>query len=98
MLAANTELEIGATAAPALGSDPDELSYPLDVQRDEGIDGKDAAGGILAQEAGAVVAADAEGRLGEIIGAEGKEFRTLSNGAGAQSGARQFDHGANEIL
>src|SRR4026207_2089453 len=98
MLAADAELECGTTTAPALSREPHKLPYPFDVERDEGIDRKDAAGGVLAQETGAVVAADAEGRLSQIVGAEGEELGTFGDIAGAKRGARQFDHGADEIF
>jgi hypothetical protein len=44
-----------------------------------------------------IVPADAEGRLGQIVGAEGEELGRLGDLGGAQGRARQFDHRADLI-
>src|SRR6516225_10543859 len=77
MLAADADLQAVPRLAPALNPDLDELADTVAVQRDEWIDLQDALRDIGAQEARRVVAADAVGRLRQIVGAEGEEFRTL---------------------
>ena len=55
--------------------------------------------GIDAEEACGVVAADAESRLRQVVGAEGEEFGALPRSRSAISDrARQFDHGADLVF
>src|SRR5688572_8513487 len=61
MLAANAELQLGTALAPALGGDPHELAHAFDIERNKRVNREDAAGGVFAQETGAIVTADAEG-------------------------------------
>src|SRR5215471_18594999 len=73
MLAANAELELGPSLAPALAGDLDQLAHPLRVQRGERIVLEDATLLVLLQERGRIVAAQPEGGLGEIVRAEREE-------------------------
>src|SRR5580658_419466 len=98
MLTANPELEVSPRFAATLGSDTDEFADAVAVDRHEGIGRQDALRGINTEETRGVVAADAEGRLRQIVGAERKEFRGLRNLAGLERRARQFDHGADLIF
>src|SRR5436309_12167401 len=97
MLAANADLEIGPRLAAARDADLDELADAVAIHRDERIDLQNALGDIDAEESGRVVAADAVGRLREIVGAEREEFRRLGDIACHQARPRQLDHGANLI-
>ena len=45
-----------------------------------------------------IVAAEAEGHLGQVVGPEGEEVGLLGDLAGAQGGPRRLDHGADEHL
>ena len=77
MLAANSKLDVFPRLAPALGRDFDQLADAFAVDRDERVDGENALVGINAEEARRIVARNAENGLGEIVGAEGKEFGGL---------------------
>src|SRR5258708_4881964 len=92
MFAADPNLEAGARLAPARNADLHEFTNALAIERNEGIDLEDALGDIGPEEARGVVAADAVGRLRQIVGAEGEELRGLGDLAGHQAGARQLDH------
>src|ERR1700722_17488234 len=74
VLAADAELEVLAHLAAALARDRDQFADALAIDRDERIDGENALRGVGAEKARGVVAADAEGGLGEIIGAIGEEL------------------------
>ncbi len=97
MFAAQAELEVRARRAAAFDGEADEFAHPLLIQRDEGVLSQDAARLVVAEEGGSVIARDAERGLGEIIGAEGEEFRRLGDFPGLERGARQLDHGADLI-
>ena len=51
-----------------------QFADAIDIERNEGVGLQEALGGVFAEEAGAVVAADAEGGLGQVVGAEGEEL------------------------
>jgi hypothetical protein len=46
---------------------------------------------VARQEAASVVAADAEGSSGQVVGAEAEELRRLGDLRGSQGSARQLD-------
>src|SRR5262249_16543658 len=98
VLAADADLELRPRRAPTLDPDPDELGDALAVDGDERIGCKNSARHIGAEKARRVVATDAEGGLGQIIGAEREELRACGDLAGAQRRARQLDHGADLIV
>ena len=97
VLAADPDLEVGTGLAAARHADLHQFADAVAVDRDEGIDREDALGDIGAEEAGGIVAADAVGGLGQVVGAEREELRGLRDVAGHQAGARQLDHGADLI-
>src|SRR5690242_12933001 len=97
MLAADAELQVLARLAAALGADLHQLADAIAVDRDEGVLLEDALLLILAEEAAGVIARQAEAGLRQIVGAEAEELRRLGDLAGAQNGARQLDHRADEI-
>src|SRR5579883_219369 len=70
MLAADADLELVAHGTPALDTDANELADAFAIDRHEWIRRQDATRHVRAEEARRVVAADAEGRLRQIIGAE----------------------------
>src|SRR6202012_774682 len=74
MLAANADLEVRPRLAAALHADLDELADSFAINRDEGIDLEDALGDVGTEEARGIVAADAVGRLRQIVSAEGEEL------------------------
>ena len=45
-----------------------------------------------------VVAADAEGGLGEVVGAEAEELGLFGDLVGGEGGAGQLDHGAHHVI
>src|SRR5260221_930609 len=98
MLAADAELDVGTRLAAAFAGDLDQLTYAFDIERGEGVVLEDAALLVLLEEARGIVAAEAEGGLGEVVGAEAEELGTLGDMGGPQVGARQLDHGADEIF
>ena len=81
-------------------STPIRISSPTPSRSMEtnGSLGRIAARHVGAEKARGVVAADAEGGLGQIVGAEGKELRGLGDLGGAQRRPRQLDHGADLIV
>src|ERR1051326_7156252 len=70
VLAANAELDIGPHLLPALDRDAHQFAHAVAIERDERIDRQDALARVDAEEARRVVAGNAEGRLGELVGAE----------------------------
>ena len=74
MLAADADLEIGSGLAPARDADLDQFADTIAIDRDERIDLEDALGDISAEESGGVIAADAVGGLGQVVGAEREEL------------------------
>src|SRR5438105_57634 len=77
VLAADAELGVGALGAAALGGDADQVADALLVEADEGVLLEDALVDIGVEEPPRVVAADAEGCLGQVVGAEGEELGVL---------------------
>src|SRR3546814_269283 len=97
VLAADAELDVGARFAPAFGREVDQLPDAFDVEADERVGQEDALVDILRQEAARIVAADADRRLRQVVGAEREKLRRLGNLARHQRGARQFDHRSDQI-
>ena len=76
----------------------DQLADALDVEADERVAREDALLDIDGQEPAGIVAAEAQGGLGEVVGAEAEELGLLGDLAGAQGGAGQLDHRADQIV
>ena len=89
-------LSSGLRRSTALDRDLHQLSHGR-VEGDEGVVLDDSLVGILAEEAAGIVAAQAERRLSQIVGAEGEELRALADLAGHEAGSRKLDHGADRI-
>ena len=98
VLAADADLQLRAHLAAALDADAHQFTDALLVDRHERIGRQDPARGINAEEARGVVARNAERRLRQIVSAEREELRRLGDLAGHQTGARQFDHGADVVI
>ena len=98
MLAADTHLDARTRCPTALGSDADQVADAVLVEADKGIGLEDALVHIGLQEPAGVVAADAEGGLGQVVGAEAEELGVFGQVGGAQCGAGQFDHGADKVF
>src|SRR5690349_22467108 len=77
MLAADAELDIRPLGPAALGGQPYKITNAVLVETDEGVLLEDALLDIGVEEPAAVVAADAEGGLGQVVGAEGEELGVL---------------------
>src|SRR5262245_34476738 len=97
VLAANSDLELGARLAPALDTDTDQFTNTLAVDRHERVAAQNAARRIGPEEAGRIVAADAERGLRQVVGAEREERCRLGDLTGHQGGTRQLDHGADLV-
>uniref|UniRef100_A0A0N4ZZV7 Carbamoyl-phosphate synthase (glutamine-hydrolyzing) n=1 Tax=Parastrongyloides trichosuri TaxID=131310 RepID=A0A0N4ZZV7_PARTI len=98
MFAADAHLHARLGRATALLGDADQVAHAVLVQTDEGVVLEDALVQIDLQEATGIVAADAEGCLGQVVGAEAEELGVFGQISGAQGSARQFDHGADQIV
>src|SRR5262249_57932563 len=92
VLAANADLQFCANFAASIDTYFDQLAYAQLINRDERIGRKYAARGIDAEETRRVIARNPEGGLGQVVGAERKEFGGLRNFAGHQGRTWQFDH------
>src|SRR5947209_4777552 len=77
VLAADPDLELCLRLPTALDADPHQFAHALAVDGDERIARENPARHVGAEKARGVVAADAEDGLGQVVGAEGKEFRGL---------------------
>ena len=98
MLAANAELDAGPGRPAPVGRDFDQLADALDIEADKRVARENALVDILGQEPSGIVARDAERGLGQVIGAEAEKLAMFGDLAGHQRGARQLDHGADEIF
>src|SRR5208283_4944766 len=97
MLAADPNLDALFGLAAAFDPDPHQIADTLGVEFLKGILQVDAAREIVVEELRRVVARQAVGHLREIVGAEGKKVRDFGDLAGFDTGARHFDHGADQI-
>ena len=91
MLTADAQLDARTRRAAALGGDADQVADAFLVEADEGVLLEDALVDIGVQEPAGVVAADAEGGLGQVVGAEGEELGMLGQVAGADGRALADD-------
>ena len=53
---------------------------------------------VRAEELAGVVTAEAEGHLGQVVGAEGEELSLRRDLVCGQSGTRDLDHGTDKVL
>ena len=98
MLAANAEFNVGTGGAATLSGEFNQLAHAVLVEGDEGILLENALLFIMLDETSCIVAADAEGSLREVVGAEAEELGMFSDVTCAQCGTGQFDHRADHIV
>ena len=79
MLAANAKLDVRTRLLAAICRNLDQLTYTLDVKADERIAREDALVDILRQEPASIVATDAYGGLGQVVGTEREELAHFRN-------------------
>jgi len=98
VLAADPQLQLLALAAAQPDRGLHQLAHAYLVQGGERVLLEDALLEVLGEEAGlGVVAGDAEGGLGEVVGAEGEELRVLGQAVRHQRGAGDLHHGAELV-
>ena len=89
MLAADADLEAGLVARPALDADSDELADAVGVDGLERVRLQQALFEVGGHHPALdVVAAEAEGHLGEVVRPEGEEVRLLGDLVRPASAAR----------
>ena len=79
VLAADTQVDVGAGLLAQLGGHGHQLAYAVLIQVGEGIGLIDLLVVVVAQELAGVVAGEAEGHLGQVVGAEGEELGLLGD-------------------
>ena len=97
MFAADAHLHAVPRSAAAIDTDFHQFADAAAVNTDEGVLGPDLGVQIIRNEP-RVVAGEPEGRLGQVVRAEGEELRFLRDFVGGQRGARQFDHRADLVV
>lgn len=93
MFTANAELQFRQRLAAAFGGDADQFPHAVEIERDERVALDDAFALIGIDEARRVIAGNAEGRLRQVVGAEGKELRGF-----AMTWARRAARGSSIIV
>ena len=77
MLAANADLEIGAGLASTLTTNFDHLAHTRLIDADKRIMFIEVMLDIEGQEVARIVAGEAVGRLGQVVGAEGEASKLM---------------------
>ena len=98
MFAADAEFDVRAGGAAAFGGHAHQGADAFAVERDERVFFQDALFDIGRQEFAGVIARQAERGLRQVVGAEGEEVGDLGDFVGDDAGARQFDHGADDVF
>ena len=88
----------GRAFAAFLDGDLHELADAGCVERGERVLLEDLVLDVGHEEVAHVVAADAERGLGEVVGAEAEELGGLRDFVSGERAARDFDHGADEVV
>src|SRR6185437_830212 len=97
VLAADADLEIGSSLAAVGGGQLHQLSDAGLVEAGERILLEHALAQIHRQDLADVIAGEAEGGLGQIVGSEAEELGLGGDLAGHQRRPRQLDHGAHQV-
>ena len=97
MFAADAELEARPGPAPAFDAHRDERADADGVDRGERVAVEDLLVGIDLEKLADIVSREAEGELGQVVGAEGEELRLGGNLVGGDRAARDLDHGADQV-
>src|ERR1700729_3408192 len=98
MFAANTELESGAARPAALRRDCYQFADAIRIEAYEGIAGDQALFQVLVQKCSGVVAAQSQGRLGEVVCAKREELGYLRDLTCPESSARKLYHRADHVI
>ena len=85
VLAADTQLQVGAGLAAQGSGHLDQLANAVLIQAGEGIALIDLAGVVGIQELTGVVTGEAEGHLGQVVGAEAEELGLRGDLVGGES-------------
>ena len=99
VLAADAQLDVGLDRAALLHGDCDQLPHPGLVELLEGVALEKIGAQVVGEElAFGVVAGEAQGHLGEVVGAEAEEVGLTGDLVGGQGGPRHLDHGADRVV
>ena len=98
MLAADAELDVLAGGTSQFAGHFDQFADSALIERHEGVFRQDAVIHIERQEFAGIVAGQAKGGLGQVVGAEGEELGFSGDLVGGQGGAGQLDHGADQVF
>ncbi len=99
VLAADAYLQVGLGGPAELHPHLHQLPHPLHIQGGEGVLLQDAPLQVGRQELALhVVAGEAEGHLGEVVGAEAEEVAVFGQLVGDEGRARGLDHGAELVI
>ena len=98
VLTADTYVESGVNGLTESDSHVHQLANAGLVELSEGIVLEDLSVVVSAQELACVIAGEAVGHLGQVVGTEAEEVCVGSNVVSGQACARNLDHGTNLIL
>src|SRR5690625_7314960 len=98
MLPTDPNLELWLDRAPLFDSDRDQSADPLLIEDLEGILLEETLLHISGEEGRSIITRDTEGRLCQVLGAEGAEVGMPRDLPSLQSCSREFDHRADEVF
>ena len=98
MFAADAQLDVRAGGAAEFHGNLHQLADAVLVNGSEDVLLDDFQFLVLRQEGAGVVAAHAQARLGQVIGAEGEELGGFRDFVSRDGSARDFNHGADEVV
>ena len=88
---ADAALEVGALATTTLHTQLDELANAFLVEGVERVGRDDLLGDVILHDGVDIVAAEAEGHLGEVVSAEAEELGHAGNLVGHEGGSWDLD-------
>src|SRR6266849_326323 len=101
VLAANSDLELGACRAPTLDAPLNQHADARDVYGLEWVGREDGGFSLVHvfwKEAPGIVAGEAHGSLRQVVRTKGKELSDLGDFICEERCARELNHGADEIV
>jgi hypothetical protein len=98
VFAADADFQVRPGRPALLDRDLHQAAEAFPVNRLERIAGRDVVLLIVADERAVIVAAHAERRLRQVVGAEAEELRFFGDLIRHHASARQFDHRADEVF
>ena len=98
VFAADAAVKLGICALAEFYSHIHELADAGGIELGEGVELVDLVLVIRGQELACIVAREAEGHLRQVVCAEAEEICLLGDIVGRESGAGNFDHGADFVL